>query len=256
MEILWLIELLSILGSLLICMDILLSGPASVIPKGWVHNVATAIIDEHLSWAIQIGFICHVRVNIQRLLHGKLFAWVSSSVNLAWMFLWVDITSSESGLVWSIVCMICWMSVGHCSQAISPGGGMKSIILLWNQALVKTDKYLWIKGYTYPVELIVWTGSSIWGFVNTSLLCSVILFCKRELALRLGTYPWYLGITQFFLSTDLPYYEEWSNDFPFYLLCWPYRYTRFYTYFLMSTWRIQAPWWSPVLCNYWTQIWF
>jgi hypothetical protein len=81
-------------------------------------------------------------VNIQRLLSGKLSARVSSSVNLAWMFLGVDITGSECGLVWSIVSMICWMSVGHGSEAISPGGSMKSTIVLWNQILVKTDKKL------------------------------------------------------------------------------------------------------------------
>ena len=93
--------------------------------------------------------------------------------------------------------------VRHRSHSVSSGGGVKSVVMLWNMDGVEPMKKVSRSQYiTYPVEAIDACGSSMFLALKTSLDCSVILFWRRESALVFGTYPWYLGITQFFLSTD------------------------------------------------------
>ena len=55
-----LIELFSILGSILISVSISLSGPACAIPKSRVHNITRAIINKRLSRSIYIGLVLDV----------------------------------------------------------------------------------------------------------------------------------------------------------------------------------------------------
>ena len=59
-----LVELFSILSSILISVGVLLSSPAGTIPEGRVHHVTRAIIQQRLSRAVQIRFILNVLVNM------------------------------------------------------------------------------------------------------------------------------------------------------------------------------------------------
>jgi hypothetical protein len=55
-----LVELLSVLSSVLVSVGVSLGGPACAIPKGRVHHVARAIIKERLSWSIQISLVLNM----------------------------------------------------------------------------------------------------------------------------------------------------------------------------------------------------
>ena len=73
----WLIELLSILGSLLIGMNITFSGPATAIPQSAVHNISRTIIFKCLSWSIDVSFIGNVFVNVDSFFSTEFSAWDS-----------------------------------------------------------------------------------------------------------------------------------------------------------------------------------
>ena len=60
----WLIELFSVLSSILISVSDSLSGPACAVPEGRVHHIAGAIIQEGLPWSVQIGFVLNVLVDL------------------------------------------------------------------------------------------------------------------------------------------------------------------------------------------------
>ena len=76
-EWLWLVELFSVLSSILICVGVLLSSPTSVIPESRVHHIARAIIEECLPWSIQICLVSHVFMELNGFLHGELFTWIA-----------------------------------------------------------------------------------------------------------------------------------------------------------------------------------
>lgn len=65
-ERLGLIELFSVLRSILISMGVSLGRPARAIPECRVHDVARAIIQERLPWAVQVGLVLDVLVNLDR----------------------------------------------------------------------------------------------------------------------------------------------------------------------------------------------
>ena len=69
----WLIELFSVLSSVLISVRVFLCGPAGTIPEGGIHHVAGAIIDQRLSWTVQVRFILDVLVNLNGFLIRELF---------------------------------------------------------------------------------------------------------------------------------------------------------------------------------------
>lgn len=57
-----LVELFSVLSSILVSVGVSLGGPACAIPEGRVHHVARAIIEERLSWSIQISLVLNMLV--------------------------------------------------------------------------------------------------------------------------------------------------------------------------------------------------
>lgn len=170
MEILWLIVLLPVLGSLLICVNVAFGGPASAIPKSWVHYIARAIIDQYLPWSVEIGFVGHMSVDIKCILGWELPAWVSGSINLTWVSLRVDKACSECGLVWSVVCMISWVSIWHGSQAVSSRGGMEGVIVLRDVWFVKTVNRL-------ELWIIVLTRWSSWFELDRPYVTLSIHLC-------------------------------------------------------------------------------
>ena len=76
-EWLWLIELLSVLGSHLVCVQVELSVPTCRVPQGRVHCVSRAIVNEGHSWTMQIGLVCDVSHWLEGSLAGELFISVS-----------------------------------------------------------------------------------------------------------------------------------------------------------------------------------
>jgi hypothetical protein len=102
--------LLSILGSLLIGMNITFSGPATAIPQSAVHYVSRTIIFKCLSWSIDVSFILNMLMNIDSFFSTEFSSWYSWSENLTWMAFWVNKWGSESGLWWHIWSMVTWMS--------------------------------------------------------------------------------------------------------------------------------------------------
>ena len=97
-----LVELFSILSSILISVGVLLSSPAGTIPEGRVHHVTRAIIQQRLSRAVQIRFILNVLVNMHSFFFRELFRGVSVFEDGAWLCFWVDITRPECRFVWLI----------------------------------------------------------------------------------------------------------------------------------------------------------
>ena len=67
-----LVELFSVLSSILISVGVLFGCPAGAVPEGRVHYIARAIIEECLSWSIQICLICHVLLELDGLLLREL----------------------------------------------------------------------------------------------------------------------------------------------------------------------------------------
>lgn len=131
-EWLGLVELFSVLSSILISVGVLLGGPARAIPESRVHHVSRAIIEECLSWSIQICLVCHVLLELDGVLFGELFGWITVLEHGRWLHLWINITGSESRLIWRILRVIMWMSKGHRFRAVSPGRRVQRLIGLWN----------------------------------------------------------------------------------------------------------------------------
>ena len=94
-----------------------------------------------MSWAVKVGLINDLLLDLEGGVLGELSSWLSSSKDLTWMLLWVDKTSSESGLVWCIFRVIIWVSRWLCSSAISSRGGVKGIIVSWDVNNVESVKY-------------------------------------------------------------------------------------------------------------------
>lgn len=69
----WLVELFSVLSSILIGMSVLLSCPAGAIPQGGVHHITRAIVNKRLSWTVEVCFILDVLVDLDSSFLGKLF---------------------------------------------------------------------------------------------------------------------------------------------------------------------------------------
>lgn len=62
----WLVELLSVLRSGLIGVRVGFSRPAGSVPQGRVHHIARAIILQALARAVQVLFVLHVLVELNR----------------------------------------------------------------------------------------------------------------------------------------------------------------------------------------------
>lgn len=98
-EWLGLVELLSVLGSLLIGVRIFFSCPAGAVPEGRVHYVARAIIEQSLSRAIQVRLVSHVLLEFYRFLERELLRRITTSEYGFGLRFWVDETGPEGCLV-------------------------------------------------------------------------------------------------------------------------------------------------------------
>lgn len=67
----WLIELFSVLSSILISVSVWFGGPAGAIPESRVHHISRAIIKKRLPWAIQIGLVLNVLMDLDGSLFGE-----------------------------------------------------------------------------------------------------------------------------------------------------------------------------------------
>ena len=132
MERLRLIELLSVLRSILISVSIFFRCPASAIPQRWVHYISRAIIEKGLSWSVQICLIRHMLVELNCFFLGEFSLRITVSEDRFRLLLWIDVTSSESSLIRCILWVIIWMSLRHSFSAISPWGRVQRIICLRN----------------------------------------------------------------------------------------------------------------------------
>jgi len=115
-----LVELFSVLSSILISVGVLFSGPAGAVPKGRVHHIAGAIIEERLSRSIQICLVCYVLLELDSIFFGELFRRIAILEHRRWLSLWINITRSESRLIGRVLRVIMRMSKGHRLRAVSP----------------------------------------------------------------------------------------------------------------------------------------
>ena len=98
----WLIELFSVLSSILVSVSVSLGGPACAIPEGRVHHVTGAILKKRLSWSIQIGLVLNVLVDLNSFLLRELLVGVPILENGLRLLLRVNIACTEGRLVWSV----------------------------------------------------------------------------------------------------------------------------------------------------------
>lgn len=66
-----LVELLSILSSVLIRVEVPLSRPAGTVPQGRVHRVARAVVEQRLSRSVEILLVLHVLVEFASHFSGE-----------------------------------------------------------------------------------------------------------------------------------------------------------------------------------------
>ena len=137
MEGLGLIELLSILRSVLIRVEILLGGPAGTVPQRRVHRVARAVVEERLSGTIQVLLILHMLVEFPGDVVGEFAAGVAISEHRARMSLGVDVACAERGLIGRVVGMVMRMSERLGSRAISARRSIERLVCLGDHALIE-----------------------------------------------------------------------------------------------------------------------
>ena len=140
MERLWLIELLPVLSTILVGVEVGLGGPRSRIPKCRVHSVARAIVVKCLSRTIQILFVLNMRVEFPCNIVREFARRLSASHDRARLSFWVNKRSSESGLVRGIFRVIVGMSEGLGFGTISPRSSVQSVISDWNMLFVKSKR--------------------------------------------------------------------------------------------------------------------
>lgn len=134
-----LIELFSVLRSILISVGVSLSGPARAVPKRGVHDVAGAIIKKGLSGSVEVGLVLDVLVDLDRILLRELSGRVARSEHRLWLLLWVNIASAERRLVWLVLCVVMWMGLWHCLGTVSPRGGVERIVRLGNPLGIESE---------------------------------------------------------------------------------------------------------------------
>lgn len=190
----WLVELLSVLSSVLIGVGVSLGGPARTIPERRVHDVARAIIEQRLSRSVQIRLILNVLVDLDRSLLRELLGRVPCSEDGLRLLFWVNIAGAESRFIWRIFRVIMRMGLRHGLGTVSPGGGVESIVSYWDPLCIESESKTIIRKVitdkfpicTYPVDDIVCSFSSSSPLVKTSLDYSVKVFCRSESAATTG----------------------------------------------------------------------
>lgn len=139
-----LVELFSILSSVLISVSVSLGGPASAIPEGWVHHVARAVVKERLSRSIKTSLILDVFMDLQGSLFRK-FPWrITVPEHRRRLLLWINEARSESRFIWSIFWMIVRVSLWHGLSSVSPGRGIESVVSVWDPLCIESVTSNWI----------------------------------------------------------------------------------------------------------------
>lgn len=136
----WLVELFSVLSSILVSMSDSLSGPARAIPEGRVHHVARAIIKERLSRSVQIRLVLNVLVNLNSFLIRELLGRIPVLEDGLRLMLGVDIAGTEGRLIWSVLRMVMRMRLWHRLGTVSSRGGVQCLIGHWNPLSVESDQ--------------------------------------------------------------------------------------------------------------------
>ena len=152
-----LIELFSVLRSILISVRVSLGCPARAIPQSWVHDVARAIIDQRLARSIQIGLVLHVLVDLKISFLRELTRRIPSSKDRFWLLLRIDIACAESCFVWSVLSVIIGVGLWHCLSTISSGSSVESIINLWDPFGVESEEVLININKNIDILLTQWT---------------------------------------------------------------------------------------------------
>ena len=164
-ERLGLIELLSILRSVLIRVDIFLSGPAGTVPQRRVHRVARAVVEERLSRTIEVLLVLHMLVESPGDLAGEFTAGIAILEHRAGLLLGVDVTRAESRLVGSVVRMVMGMSEGLGSRAISARSGIQGVVRSRDVGLIEAGGGHRVRDIVEPLLL-----EHISGLLRESLL--------------------------------------------------------------------------------------
>ena len=142
-EWLGLVELLSVLGSLLVGVSIFFSCPAGAVPEGRVHYVARAIIEQSLPRAVEIGLVSHVLLEFYSLLHRELLGRITASEYRFGLSFGVHETGSEGRLVRLVLRVIMGVGLRHSLRPVSPRGGIKGVIRRRNPLGIESvRKYL------------------------------------------------------------------------------------------------------------------
>ena len=134
-----LVELFSVLSSILISVSVGLGCPAGAVPKSRVHDVSRAIIEECLSWSVQIRLVSNMLLEPNSLLLREFLGWVTIFEYGRWLDFRVDVACSESRLIGSVLRVIMWVSLRHCLSTISPRGGVECVVGGWNPLSIKSE---------------------------------------------------------------------------------------------------------------------
>lgn len=132
MEWFGLVELFSILSSLLVRVHILLSRPRGRVPQLIADYIPWAVVHQRLSGSVQISFVLDFIKHFQILLGRDHVVTISVPVNLTGVSFGVDETGSESGLIGLVVCVVIGVSKRASLRSISSRGRIQSVVLCGN----------------------------------------------------------------------------------------------------------------------------
>ena len=127
-----LVVLLSVLGSHLIGVKVLLRVPAGRIPQGRVHYVSGAVVDESHSWTVEVGLVSDVGNWLKSLLFRELVVSFARSEYLSVRVIWVSVRCTEGGLGWLVVGVVGWVGVWQGSTTVESGGGNEGVVVFRN----------------------------------------------------------------------------------------------------------------------------
>ena len=140
MEGLWLVELLSVLSSVLISVEILLRGPTCRVPECWIHHVSRAVVDEGLSLSVEVGLVCDQGLAFQSSLLWELFERVSGSKDLLGEYVWIHEACSKGCFVAFVFGMVSGMSWNLSLSAVSSRSGMHRFVCFRDVKLIETRR--------------------------------------------------------------------------------------------------------------------
>lgn len=123
-----LIELLAVLSSVLIRVEVTLGGPGSAVPERRIHRVARAVVVESLSRTVQVLLVLNVLVEFASELTAESPVRNSITVDLRGVPLRIDVAGTEGRLVGLVMRVVVRMSEGLSASAITPGGCIQRLV--------------------------------------------------------------------------------------------------------------------------------